>query len=87
MKIIKEIPPLELIHSTSSDAIHICLWDVNHEFKWTIAYFYRHKDFYDLKFVEDRPLDPRVDWKAFRKLIKRGFKECRKIIQREEDDS
>jgi hypothetical protein len=59
--------PLEL-----RDDGHICLWSENGEYKWTIALFNRHKEGYDLTFVGDRPLDPRVNWTHFREIIEQG---------------
>mgnify|MGYP001577330234 CR=1 FL=1 len=59
--------PLEL-----NDGLHICLWSEYGKFKWTIAYFLEDSEGYDLKFVEDRPLDERVNWSHFRELIVQG---------------
>ena len=56
--------PLEL-----NESLHICLWSEDGKFKWTIAYFYRGKEGYDLQFVGDRPLDSRVNWDHFRELV------------------
>ena len=61
--------PLEL-----TEDLHICLWDEAGKSKVTIAYFVEDKEGYDLKFVGDRPLDKRVKWKHFKKLIKQGQK-------------
>ena len=61
--------PLEL-----SENLHIHLWAENGEYKWTIAMWIRGKEGYSLEFIGGRPLDKRVKWKAFKKLIKQGQK-------------
>jgi len=61
--------PLEL-----NENLHICLWAENGEYKWTIAMWIRGKEGYSLEFIGGRPLDKRVKWKAFKKLIKQGQK-------------
>ena len=52
---------------------HICLWDAEGKYKWTIAYFDFDKEGPDLIFIGERPMDARVDWVVFRQLIKLGF--------------
>lgn len=61
--------PLELCEN-----LHICLWEPEGTYKWTIAYFHKDREGYDLKFCGDRPLDPRVNWEHFRELIVLGQK-------------
>ena len=61
--------PLEL-----NNDLHICLWDEKGEYKWTIAYWVRDKEGYDLHFVGDRPLDRRVDWRNLEVVIRQGQK-------------
>ena len=39
------------------------------KFKWTVAYFAKGSEGYDLRFVGDRPLDSRVNWDHFRELV------------------
>lgn len=56
--------PLELC-----DNHHICLWSQDGKFKWTVAYFHKGKEGFDLQFVGDRPLDSRVNWDHFRELV------------------
>lgn len=56
--------PLEL-----NDNLHICLWSEDGKCKWTVAYFLKGKEGYDLHFVGDRPLDSRVNWEHFRELV------------------
>ena len=48
---------------------HICLWSEDGKFKWTVAYFAKGSEGYDLRFVGDRPLDSRVNWDHFRELV------------------
>jgi hypothetical protein len=48
---------------------HICLWSADGKFKWTVAYFEKGAEGFDLRFVGDRPLDSRVDWDHFRELV------------------
>ena len=58
--------PLELTQDG-----HICLWDEEGGYKWTIAMFVPHSEGgFDLHFVGDRPLDKRVKWKHLRKIVK-----------------
>ena len=59
--------PLEL-----NENLHICLWSEDGKFKWTIAYFVKDKEGYDLHFVGDRPFDKRVDWRNFEVIVKQG---------------
>lgn len=59
--------PLEL-----NENLHICLWSEDGSYKWTIAYFTRTSEGYELKFVGDRPLDKRVKWKHFKKCVRKG---------------
>lgn len=48
---------------------HICLWSEDRTFKWTVAFFHKGRDGFDLHFVGDRPLDARVNWDHFRELV------------------
>lgn len=59
--------PLEL-----EDRLHIALWSPCGEYKWSIAIFDESREGYDLRFLSDRPLDPRVNWEHFRELIEQG---------------
>lgn len=59
--------PLEL-----GPDLHICLWDTQGEYKWTIAYFVKGEEGYDLQFIGDRPLDERVNWEHFQEIIRQG---------------
>ena len=59
--------PLEL----NAD-LHICLWDEKGEYKWTIAYWQKDSEGYDLHFVGDRPMDKRVDWRNFETIVRQG---------------
>jgi len=59
--------PLEL-----SANLHICLWAEDGTHKWTIAYFLRSKEGYDLHFVGDRPFKSRVNWDHFRECAVQG---------------
>ena len=70
--------PLEL-----TDDLHICLWSESAEYKWTIAYWVKNKEGYDLQFVGNRPLSERVKWKTFKNLIKKGQKKADKKWKKE----
>ena len=59
--------PLEL-----NENLHICLWDEEGEYKWTIAYWQKDKEGYFLVFVGNRPLEKRVKWKKLKSIIKQG---------------
>lgn len=61
--------PLEL-----TEELHICLWDVENKYKFTIAYFVKGQEDYSLRFVGDRPLLDRVDWLHFKELVEQGSK-------------
>jgi hypothetical protein len=61
--------PLEL----TQNELHICLWDEEGKYKWTIGYFDFDKEGPWFKFVGDRPMDKRVDWKVFQRLLKLGY--------------
>lgn len=39
---------------------------------WSIAYFVRHKEGWDLQFVGNRPFADTVDWTIFGKLAREG---------------
>ena len=60
--------PLELTKEN-----HICLWSADETYKWTIGYFEFYSEGSRFNFVGDRPLDERVDWAAFKDLIKLGY--------------
>ena len=59
--------PLEL-----SERGHIELWDEKGEYKWSIALWDITGEGPELRFVGDRPLDKRVNWKHFEELIRHG---------------
>lgn len=59
--------PLEL-----NDNLHICLWDEDGKYKWTIALWHKDKEGYSLEFVGARPLNDRVKWKKLKAIIKQG---------------
>lgn len=65
---------------------HICLWSEDGKFKWTIAYFVKHKEGYDLTFIGDRPLDSRVNWDHFRELVTLGQQFADKEWENEHKD-
>ncbi len=73
----QEVPtryPLELTESG-----HICLWDEEGKYKWTIALFVPDREGgFELQFVGDRPLDKRVKWKHLRKIVKQ-YHETREV--------
>lgn len=71
--------PLEL-----TPELQICLWNEAGHHKWTIAYFHEGKDGFDLHFVGDRPLDPRVNWNHLLELVKQGFQLARKLNKKED---
>ena len=53
---------------------HIHLWSEDGSYKWTVALFTKDKDdFWNLEFISDRALEPRVDWRNFETLIRLGF--------------
>ena len=60
--------PLELTKEN-----HICLWSADETYKWTIGYFEFDSEAPRFKFVGERPMDARVDWVAFKELIKLGY--------------
>lgn len=61
---------------------HICLWAINGEMKWTIAYLHSDQEGdFDLQFVGDRPLDIRVNWLHFRECVEQGFAMMRRAVQ------
>ena len=66
--------------------LHICLYSVDRMHKLTIAYFRKYKDGYELTFVDDRPLDKRVKWKRFRRLIEQGQKIADARFAKETED-
>jgi hypothetical protein len=59
--------PLEL-----TENLHICLWDEEGEYKWTIALWRKNREGYSLEFIGDRPLNKRVKWKKLKAIIKQG---------------
>lgn len=59
--------PLELCKD-----LHVCLWDNEGKYKWTIAYFDKGSEGYDLRFVGDRPFDKRVDWRNLEVVLRQG---------------
>ena len=59
--------PLEL-----NENLHICLWDEEGKYKWTIALWAKGKEGYALEFVGARPLNERVKWKKLKAIIEQG---------------
>lgn len=59
--------PLEL-----TNKLHIRLWDKAGEYKWTIAYWIKNCEGYNLHFLGDKPLDKRVDWRNLEVIIRQG---------------
>lgn len=59
--------PLEL-----AENLHVNLWSEDGKSKWSIAYFNFDEEGAELKFVSDRPFDPRVNWDHFHELLKHG---------------
>lgn len=59
--------PLEL-----NAELHILLWSFEGDYKWTIAYWVQGREGYNLHFIGDRPLDPRVNWEHFGELVRQG---------------
>ena len=76
----KEFYPLEL---TKND--HVCLWSADGTYKWTIAYFHKTTEGYEVKFVLERPFDERVNWTHFEKLLRRGQKICNRKYKIQQD--
>ena len=60
--------PLELTKN-----LHVCLWSEDNTYKWTIGYFTEDKEGPWFKFVGNRPLDKRVNWKHFGEIVKLGY--------------
>ena len=59
--------PLEL-----NENLHICLWDEEGKYKWTIALWAKGKEGYSLEFIGARPLNERVKWKKLKAIIEQG---------------
>ena len=59
--------PLELCED-----LHICLWDEEGKYKWTIALWAKGKEGYSLEFIGARPLNERVKWKKLKAIIEQG---------------
>lgn len=59
--------PLEL-----TENLHICLWDEEGKYKWTIALWHKGKEGYSLEFIGARPLNERVKWKKLKAIIEQG---------------
>lgn len=66
--------PLELRFSETNDMLEVLLWSENDQHCWVIAWWRWHKEGPELHFVGDRPLDDRVKWKHFGKIVKQGQK-------------
>lgn len=65
---------------------HICLWNEDGKYKFTIAYLdvnWKDRDV-DLKFVSGRPLDERVNWDHFREVIEQGYRMMARRMGQEE---
>lgn len=78
-----EDPPRYPLELCDNHRLEICLWDEHGTSKCTIAAFEGDKEGYELKFVGSRPLDKRVSWKHFRKLVKQGQKIADKKFKKE----
>ena len=52
---------------------------------YTLAYWVRDGEGYDLRFVGGRPLEDSVNWERFGKLAKRGQKILDKKVENEDD--
>ena len=66
-----------------TEYLHITLWSTDRTYRWTIAYFAKNSEGYYLQFVGDRPLDKRVNWRRFRKLIEKGQKLADALYKKE----
>jgi hypothetical protein len=64
--------PLELRKNSEGDRLCILLWSPDGTHCWTIAWWTKDSEGYELSFIGDRPLDKRVKWKAFKKCVKQG---------------
>lgn len=73
--------PLELTKN-----LHICLWDETGSHKYTVAYFGRHREGYELHFVGDRPLEPSIDWNVFREIVRQGQNMADARFRQEEEE-
>lgn len=59
--------PLEL-----DERLHINLWSEDGDHKWTIAMWVEDKECSELRFLHDRPFDPRVNWHDFEAIVRQG---------------
>ena len=59
--------PLEL-----DERLHINLWSEDGQHKWTIAMWVSDGECSELRFLHDRPFDPRVNWRDFEAIIRQG---------------
>ena len=66
--------PLELRAKSKYSSLAIVLWSEDGTSCWTIAWWTKGCEGYELSFVGDRPLDKRVKWKAFKRCVKQGQK-------------
>lgn len=79
--------------ATCGMELNICQWsdepttfsngETKH-YKWTIAYWSRTKEGFELGFVGSRPFDARVDWKVFGELARLGQKYADEVLWHEE---
>jgi hypothetical protein len=80
----QESPPMYPLELTSN--LHICLWDEYGQYKWTIALFEHGREGYSLRWVGDRPLDPRVDWEKFGEAVRQGQRMADELFKQEQED-
>ena len=77
--------PLELRAKSKYSSLAIVLWSEDGTCCWTIAWWTRGKEGYELSFVGDRPLDKRVKWKAFKRCVKQGQKIADEMFRKERE--
>lgn len=70
-----------LTTQNKQDRMEIVQWSKTEDRCWTIAYFEPSscRNYFNLRFVGKRPLSKLVNWKHFKKAIKRGHKLCKKL--------
>lgn len=79
--------PLELRFSDTNDMLEVLLWAENDRHCWVIAWWRWHKEGPELHFVGDRPLDARVKWKHFGKIVKHGQKIAEELWKKRQTES
>lgn len=77
--------PLELRQSTDGSRLCIILWSEDGSGCFSIAWWQRDNEGYELSFVGDRPLDKRVKWKAFKRCVKQGQKIADEMFRKERE--